>query len=488
MTKRILFFLTATILLFTTAKAQTVLDYSIETGGATATGNYSPYWFTSNRHGVSSIDKEWGYLRAGVSGETAVKKEWRLSYGADIIGGKNTASDIFVQQAYIDIAWRWLQLSVGKKERTGELKNFALSTGALVESGNAAPIPQARIEVPEYRDFFGTNGWFGLRGHIAYGFFTDGNWQEDWAATGTRYAKNVLYHSKALFWKVGKEQEFPLTYEGGVQFSSQFGGIIYNYNNLTGVNYDAPTRLKDFLDIFLFASGDTEYNIYDQLNVAGNHVGSYHLSLKWNKENWSLRGYYEHMFEDHSGMFWEYGLWKDCLTGAELQLNKFKWLNNIVFEYFNSRDQAGPIYHDTTSKIPDQISAVDNYYWHNTYPCWQQYGMALGTPLITSCIYNSNNNFNIYNNRVEAFHIGVSGEPLNKLSYRILLTKSNNWGTYSIPYTRINGNISALFELTYAPHWTKGFKLNTAFAIDDGELYGNNRGFILGIKKSGKIF
>jgi hypothetical protein len=69
-----------------------------------------------------------------------------------------------------------------------------------------------------------------------------------------------------------------------------------------------------------------------------------------------------------------------------------------------------------------------------------------------------------------------------------LLTKSHNWGTYAIPYTRINGNVSALFELTYAPLWAKGFKMNAAYAMDNGELYGNNRGFMLGIKKSGKIF
>ena len=119
------------------------------------------------------------------------------------------------------------------------------------------------------------------RGHIAYGFFTDGNWQEDWAAPGTRYAKNVLYHSKSLLWKVGKEQKFPLTYEGGVQFSSLFGGTVYNIKDRPGVDYEAPTDLKAFWDIFAFSSGDKRYTIGDQLAVAGNHVGSYHMSLKW---------------------------------------------------------------------------------------------------------------------------------------------------------------------------------------------------------------
>ena len=487
MVKRYLHILIFCFLLLNVS-AQSELNYNAQITGVASSGNYSPFWLSANRNGISSLDNNWGYLRLGVDGATALKGDWSLNYGADVVGGKNLSSDIFVHQAYADVSWRWLRLSIGKKQRTGELKNSALSTGALVESGNAAPVPQVRIEVPEYRDFFGTNGWFTLRGHIAYGCFTDGKWQRDWAADGTRYAENVLYHSKSLFWKVGNESRFPLTYEGGVQFASQFGGKVYNMLNRTGDDVEMPTRPKDFWDIFIFSSGDENYTLNDQLNVAGNHLGSYHLSLKWTEENWSLRGYYEHMFEDHSGMFWEYGLWKDCLVGAELQLKNFRWLDNVVFEYFNSHDQAGPIYHDTTDKIPDQISAVDRYYNHGVYPCWQQYGYIIGSPLITSCIYNSDNIFEIYNNRVEAFHLGFSGHPFAEFGYRALLTKSHNWGSYEIPFTAIKGNVSALFELSYEPRWAEGFETSLSFAFDNGELYGNNRGVVLGIKKSGKFF
>ena len=482
----LLFLLLSTTII--SLSAQTKLNYNVEMSGAVSSSDVSPFWFSANRNGLSSIDKKWGYMQIGVAGSTLLKKNWNIEYGADIVGGKNLSSNIIIHQAYADFSWRWLRLSIGKKERFGELKNSTLSTGALIESGNAAPIPQLRIEVPEYHDFFGTNGWFTLRGHIAYGWFSDGNWQENWVIKGKRYAKNTLYHSKSLFWKVGKEQCFPLTYEGGVQFASQFGGKIYNYMNDTGVDFRNPVRLKDFWDIFIFSAGDKEYAPWDQANVVGNHLGSYHLSLKWSKKNWSIRGYYEHMFEDHSGMFWEYGLWKDCLVGAELQLKNFKWLDNIVFEYFNSRDQAGPIYHDTTDEIPDQISAVDEYYEHHTYPSWQQYGMIIGTPLITSCLYNKNHRLEIYNNRVEAFHLGLSGHPTNELTYRMLVTKSHNWGTYSVPFIEMNSNLSGLIEVSYMPRWAKGFSTSLSYAFDDGELYGNNKGVMLGIKKSGKIF
>ena len=474
-----MFFVIATI----DASAQSGLCCSVETAGVVSSGGLSPFWLTADRNGLSSVDEKWGYVRAGVAGVSELKSDWAFEYGADVVGAKNLPSTVFVHQAYVDVSWRWLRLGIGKKERSGELKNDSLSTGALVESENAAPIPQVRLEVSEYRDFFGTNGWFSLRGHIAYGWFGDGNWQQEWVATGTRYAKNVLYHSKSIFWKVGREQSFPLVYEGGVQLVSQFGGKIYNYMDNAGSDFNMPVRVKDFWDIFVFSAGDNEYDVHDRLNVAGNHLGSYHLSLKWGSGNWSLRGYYEHMFEDHSGMCWEYGLWKDCPVGAELQLTDFKWPDNVVVEYFNSRDQTGPVYHDATDEIPDQISARDNYFGHHAYPCWQHYGMIIGTPLITSCLYNDNNRFRIYNNRVEAFHFGASGHPIREFSYRLLLTFSHNWGTYKIPFVQIKSNLSGLLELSYMPRRTKGLCTFLSFAFDDGELYGNNRGGMLGIRK-----
>jgi hypothetical protein len=468
--------------------ARSHLDYNVEVACSSSLGKYAPFWLVANRGGVSSLADKWGYVRMGADGATALKGDWSLEYGADIVGARNLHADVFVHQAYADVSWRWLCLSIGKKERAGELKKSLLSTGALIESSNAAPIPQVRLEVPEYRDFFGTNGWLGLRGHIAYGWFSDGDWQQQWAAPGTRYAQNVLYHSKALYWKVGKEQLFPLTYEGGVLMVAQFGGDFTNYMNNAGVNFSNPVRLKDFWDIFVFSAGDSQYAIWDQLNVAGNHLGSYHLALKWEDEGWALRGYYEHMFEDHSSMFWEYGLWKDCLAGAELHLKKIKWLDNILFEYFNSRDQSGPIYHDTTSEIPDQISASDDYMNHHTYSCWQHYGAIIGTPLLMSPLYNDDNKFEIYNNRVEAFHLGLSGSPLAELGYRVLLVKSYNWGTYSRPFKEMKRNLSGLFELSYTPLWADGFMALLSFAFDDGELYGNNKGVMFGIKKCGRFF
>ena len=40
--------------------------YAVETGIVAGHGDYSPFWFTANRQGLSSVKTENGYLRAGI--------------------------------------------------------------------------------------------------------------------------------------------------------------------------------------------------------------------------------------------------------------------------------------------------------------------------------------------------------------------------------------------------------------------------------------
>ena len=159
---------------FSAALSAHDIQYNVEMSGVASDGDYAPFWHVSNRQGVGSIDTRSGYIRAALSGTSKMGKAWSADYGVDFIVAHNHTSTIILQQAYADISWKMFTLSLGQKERWDNLVNHRLSTGSLVESGNARPIPQIRLEVPEYWDIFGTNGWLTLRGHLAYGWFTDG--------------------------------------------------------------------------------------------------------------------------------------------------------------------------------------------------------------------------------------------------------------------------------------------------------------------------
>lgn len=80
-------------------------------------------------------------------------------------------------------------------------------------------------------------------------------------------------------------------------------------------------------------------------------------------------------------MFLQYG-WLDGMVGIEATLPKNRFVDHIVYEFVKTTYQSGPIYHDHTPEIKDQISGQDNYYNHNMYAGWQHWGQALGNPYL----------------------------------------------------------------------------------------------------------
>ncbi|MCP9612786.1 capsule assembly Wzi family protein [Coprobacter tertius] len=470
---------------FTYAQFTKGLNYSVETGINFSGGEYTPFWLVSNKQGLSSVIKNNGYIRAGLFRQFEKNKDFSYAMGIDLAGAYNFTSAFIVQQAYVDLKYKVLNLSIGSKERNGELKNPFLSTGGLTFSGNARPIPQVRLEFPDYVAFPWTHEWFFIKGHVAYGLFTDDNWQKDFTGNSHyKYTEHVLYHSKALYIKIGNEKKAPLVFEGGLEMAAQFGGKSYTWNKNRYQVTKMYSGFTDFFKVFIPAGGGSSVPMGEQTNILGNHLGSWNFSLSYKFDNWKVRAYYEHFFEDHSMMFFEYA-WKDCLTGVEITFPKNRVINNFVYEYLGSRDQSGPIYHDATPIIPDQVSALDNYYNHGIYTGWQHWGMGIGNALLTSPIYNKNGNIYFSNNRIKAHHIGICGTPFSGIDYRLLVTRSRNWGTYSIPFKEIRKNTSFLLELSYLPRNLTSWKFTASFAFDRGDLMGNNTGGMITICKTG---
>jgi len=458
------------------------LNYLAESTSGFSTGEQTPFWLLSNRQGLSSLSKNNSYLRVALFRPAEQNKRFTYSYGLDLAAATHYTSSFIVQQAYLDLHYQVLALSIGSKERWGEMKNQQLSSGGLTYSGNARPIPQIRIGFPEFVSVPYTHGWFQVRGHIAYGIFTDDNWQKDFVATGQKHTEQVLYHSKALFWRIGKEHVSPFLYEGGLEMSAQFGGNSYSGSS----KIDMPNHPLDFLRVFIPSGGDKSTPLGEQTNIYGNHLGSWHSSLAYTRDEWKVRAYFEHYFEDHSMMFWEYG-WKDGLVGVELTLPKQMMVQQIVLEYMTSRDQAGPVYNDTNDVIPEQISATDNYYNHGIYTGWQHWGMSIGSPLMLSPLYNKDGSITFKNNRLESYHLGFSGSLTREVSYRVLYTRTKSWGTYSNPASEVLSDTYLLWEMNYQPRQLKGWKFTASLGTDRGDMTGYNNGLLFTIRKTGQL-
>lgn len=455
-------------------------------------GDYAPFWLSSNRYGVESTEPQSGYMRAALSRslENDSDKVWRWGYGLDVLAATHSTSDFFIQQAYAELKYKLTTLTVGSKERDPVLRTPELTMGNMCMGINAHPIPQIRVDV-DYFNFPWTKGWWKWKFSIAYGMFTDGNWQESRITNNATYAKNVLYHEKQLFWKFGKEEKFPLTLEFGVQIGQQFGGEIHNLyvsrwgdQNANGSyilvpSYKPSLKFKNWIDVLLLSGSDMTDGTYK--NTMGNVLGSTNIRLQYYGKDFKVAFYGERFFEDHSMFFVQYGVY-DHLSGIEVEVPRFKYVNRVVYEHFITRDQSGAVYHDKSDNMPEGIYGRDNYYNHGSYSGWQHWGMAIGNPLITSPIYNTNGSIKFQNNRVNAHHFGISGDPLRNLHYRMLYTYSENWGTYATPFTEVKYQHSWMGEVRYT-HSRYGLEYLCGLGYDYGGIYGRSLGVQLSVTK-----
>lgn len=471
---------------------------------STISDKKTPLWLNANKYGVSGTEGDFGVLRLGIKHKTSTDslRKWRIGYEAEIAAGYGLdGNSILPTNLYTDFEYKKVRISVGIKEREIAFKNNKLSSGGQTFGKNAAPIPEIRFELPNYISITGKSKWAAIKGHFGYGWMTDGKWQKNYVPQGNRYAKGVRYHSKAGYLKIGNEEKFPLTFEGGLEMACQFGGTIYYPAGRDGTYADKlviKTGVKEYINAIFGLGSDATDEEY--ANAAGNTVGSWLMSLKYHGKNWSARVYYDHYFEDHSMMFLQYG-WRDGMIGAEIELPNNPICNTMVYEYLGTTYQSGPIYHDHTTAIPDQISGIDNYYNHNLYQGWQHWGQGIGNPLLTSPLYKNDKTLNFSSNRIKSHHIGLQGTPYNGLNYRLLFSHTKSWGTYATPLPNILQQNNFLCELTYdIPYnaykiiakprlafWNNGWKVRVAYALDRGDLTGNSNGFMLGISKSGVL-
>lgn len=459
------------------------IRWNVELNATSSVGHNTPFWLVNNLQGLSSVEKNSGYVRLSAFHDMDTTRRFTWGAGVDVAVPWRYSSPFIVQQFYGEVKYRCLQAMLGSKEMWGCFNDPRLSSGNLLYSGNSRPIPQLRIGIFDYADIWGLGGWLGIKGYLAFGAFTDERWQCSWVAPGNKRTERVLYHSKGLWLRNGNPSKFPLVFEAGIEMATQFGGISYE----NGEVIHMPHSLRDWFKAVVPLKGDETTPGGEQVNIQGNMVGNWNFCLSWMpKADWSVKAYYEHFFEDHSMLYIDYR-WRDGLWGVEATFPSNPFVSAFVYEFMTTRDQSGPLLNDTNDKIPEQVSGKDNYYNHYIYSGWQHWGMGIGNPMVLSPIFNRDGNLYFRTNRIVGHHFGISGNPTSDLRYRVLFSYSRNWGTYDCPLEKEMDNLNALAEVTWSPSKGKlrGWSGTFSVAGDAGPLLGRSLGFGVRISRTG---
>lgn len=480
------------------------IKYETRTEIVLSKGEHAPFWLTSNRHGLSSTRSYNSNLTAGLFRDFDKKRGFTWAYGIELEGAWNHTSPFHIHQLYADIKYNCWELSIGFKERNSEDKHRTLSGGGLTFAPNARPIPQVRFGINEYtpiRWLF--KEWIQVKGHFSYGRQTDDCFQRNHmknAPEGSRYVEKVLFHEKTAFIKIGKKTKFPLFVELGLEMYTQFGGRVWEKRQDGDIiRHDLPRTYKEYLKAFIPMAGGSESSEMDQTNINGNVFGSWHMAFSYEADNWNIKAYYEHYYEDHSGLLGfdyhynregkkkliTYLPWRDGLFGLEVTVPKNRVINSFVYEFITSRDQSGPILQNPSGDMMGQAGGKDWYYTHSYYQSWQHWGMSMCNPHILSPLYNKEENLTMPYSRIHSHHIGFDGMPTESLRYRIMASWTKHWGSYEDPLPAPLTQLSTMVEICLTPKKWRGWEFTAAIAYDHSRLIGNNFGGMLSICKRG---
>ena len=252
-----------------------------------------------------------------------------------------------------------------------------LSSGSILISHNAKPMPKlgliGTLYSKKYNDFSFDYG-------IAHGVFEKNNF----------YSKAPMLHEKFIYFKHNKKE---FEWGIGLVHEAMWGGRTIS-GRMPG---DQPSTFKDFLKIIIAEDGPDEGG--DHANALGNHLGIWDFYYQINKNDKILKLYYQHFFEDTSGL--RFANKSDGLWGIELK--DYIVGSTILLEYLN-----------TSNQNIDPPYVNDTYYIHGLYQSgWSYKGYVLGNPFIDS----------LNNNPSKVIHLGIKKNAISEYNYKFLLSR-----------------------------------------------------------------
>lgn len=446
------------------------VGYQAEIGGGGGSERL-PFWLHSNTFDKISDDT---YLWGSVSIFTPYRKQntrafdYTLKFeGTGALGQDDNR--IFINQLHGNIRWQNLTLELGITNPEIIYDGLSSTNGDILYSTNSRSLPGINLRT---WDFIKLPWYFQCISFKAqYG---------EYMMIDDRYAGNqTRLHHKML------DIRFTII----PQFSIEFGLDHYaQWAGRTEKDGKLPASVKDYLRVVFSKAGDDNAP-KNEVNKLGNHIGKKFLKLRYHNDRWGTECYFQHLFEDGSGE--KFKNHPDGLYGLYfIRKKSTKWLKSILYEFYYTKNQSGPYHnHPVTGEV---VGGNDNYFNNGIYQSgWTYFGNVIGSPFfLPKPKEESGIVRGVINNRFYAHHLGISGDLPGNIQYKLKMSYTRNWGTYSIPLLDANGQRTSKPQLNFGLELvtlkTKlPFQTSLNIGFDEGDLLKHNFGVMLKLFKTG---
>ena len=424
-----------------------------------SSGSDMPFWLVHNQRGrypLQGSSMQVASLSGLYDNESIFNSRFIGQFGFDFIGAWTDRFDTHFNRLFLGLSSGAFKIEAGWFYDEDNFRGLSTSNGHIDRSLNARPYPKVRLGTDGFIPFFFFKEWFSFKAE----------YDEGWLGE-KRYVQNARLHHKSLYGRCKLSES--LWWTVGVNHFVYWGGV-----SLYGGDF--PDDFNDYLRYITGRSGSDDFISEEQINVAGNQLGSYYMELGLKKEQYNLTFYLSHPFEDHSGM--ELDNWRDNLLGAFMDFRERRFINRILYEFMYTVNQSGDTHEFGLMR------GRDDYFNHYSYRSGHTYmGYAMSSPLFSPLLFTDGIVTSIRNNRLLMHHIGLNGYLFKHFGWKGIMTFTKNLGTYSNAYDTERKQLSALLTLDYL---NESFPVDISLSVsgDIGEHYPDRTGGLVKISKS----
>ncbi len=434
-------------------------------GSYVSSGEDLPFWMTSNQNGIFTFHhSSYQLIQLGFERPLAKDslKNWDLFYGTNLVYGfSGKTSDFQFNQYWIGTRYKWLILKAGAKPEPVLYNGLSSTNGNMDWSNNSRSVPGISLSTNGYIPFFFAKKWFSFKALYAENLLND-----------RRFVDNPHLHRKSL---IGRASFGSINLSMGLDHWVYWGGTSPVYGKLPGFdNY--------FRYIVALKGGANSPN-NERNNASGNSLGIYLFTFEKDFHNSKLTFYYNHPFEDRSGL--EMDNAPDGLWGLHFGLKRKNILSDFVYEFQNTTNQSGTynmVEVGNTGRFTGRGN--DNYFNNWIYKSGHvYYNHMMGSPVFVPVIDANGISKGFDNTRILLHHIGLSGWLNERLTWRSLISFSRSFGTYDPEGVRYDPPLDQLSFLTECGFIFKNLPLrfNAGVAGDYGNRFEKRMGAYAGL-------
>lgn len=442
------------------------IDFQVKNSTYVSSSDSLPFWFTSNRLGRVVDQPFLNLTELDVDRRFSYQKRFDYEAGANLVGGLGQDSYFQLNQAYLKLRYTNWVLSFGLFSDQEFFHGLSVSNGNISRSLNARPYPKIRFHTNEFIPLLKSLDWFRFKAEYDEGLLDD-----------ERYVSDAHLHHKQLYFRFLISGDWKI--DAGVDHFVMWGGTSRNskYGEL-------PSSFKDYIIYITGATGDEDFPMTDQLNVAGNQYGTYQFNFEKKVNSYTFGLNVSHPFEDFSGVNWRN--WRDNMISVYADFGSGKMLSSVLYEFTHTRNMS---IKDWNKIIPaGQKIEPDGYYTHGVYCSGNTYRQrAMCSPLFAPVVVSDGIARGFRYCRFASHHIGANGSLSDCLTWKLLLTQTNyltGYGTYESFFHEwiVSPQFSSMLELGYK-NARLPFDVAVSFAFDKGDIYASRAGGMISLSK-----